>query len=230
MKSSTPPTPTASGPASARRGKITRAPFVLTDWARVQFRDVLNFWARIFLSLGLHPNTMTFIGVAGNFVAALLLARGDFLRGGLLVVAMGAFDALDGAMARMKGESTTWGAFVDSVSDRYSELAIIGGVLWYFTTQNDHMGALLAYLAASGAVLVSYVRARAASLGIDIKVGVLTRFERYLVLAPALVLGFPKVGMAIVAVGAHITALQRIAYMRAYVHRAGLLRQKEDAP
>ncbi len=220
----------SSTPPSRPRSRVKRAPFVLADWAREHFRGLLNFGARIFLSLGLHPNTMTFIGVAGNFVAALFLARGEFLTGGLVMMAMGTFDALDGAMARLKGESTTWGAFVDSVSDRYSELAIIGGVLWYFTTQGNHLGVLLAYLAASGAVLVSYIRARGASLGIDIKVGVLTRFERYLVLAPALILGYPLVGMALVALGAHITALQRIAYMRAYVHRSGLLRPKEEAP
>ncbi len=209
-----------------KRRRIVRAPFILTDWARRQFSGVLNFWARLFLRLGLHPNTMTFIGVAGNFVAAWFLAQGDFRIGGLLVVAMGAFDALDGAMARLKGESSRWGAFVDSVSDRYSELAIIGGVLWYFVHRGDALGALLAYLAAFGAVLVSYIRARAASLGIDIKVGLLTRFERYLVLAPTLVLGLPKIGMAIIAVGAHITALQRIAYMRAHVHQHGLHREE----
>ncbi len=209
-----------------KRRRIVRAPFILTDWARRQFSGVLNFWARLFLRLGLHPNTMTFIGVAGNFVAAWFLSQGDFRIGGLLVVAMGAFDALDGAMARLKGESSRWGAFVDSVSDRYSELAIIGGVLWHFVHRGDALGALLAYLAAFGAVLVSYIRARAASLGIDIKVGLLTRFERYLVLAPTLVLGLPKIGMAIIAVGAHITALQRIAYMRAHVHQHGLHREE----
>ncbi len=224
---STESSPRKSALPVPKRRRISRAPFILTDWARQQFRDVLNFWARLFLRLGLHPNTMTFFGVAGNLVAALFLAQGDFLIGGLLVVAMGAFDALDGAMARLKGESSRWGAFVDSVSDRYSELAIIGGVLWFFVVQGDLLGALLAYLAASGAVLVSYIRARAASLGIDIKVGILTRFERYLVLAPTLVLGFPKVGMAIIAVGAHITALQRIAYMRSHVHQYGLHREEE---
>lgn len=211
-----------------KRRRISSSPFVLTDWAREHFRDALNFWARLFLSLGLHPNTMTFLGVAGNFLAAWFLAQGNFRVGGLLVIAMGAFDALDGAMARLKGESTRWGAFVDSVSDRYSELAIIGGVLWYFVIQGDVWGAFSAYLAASGAVLVSYIRARAASLGIDIKVGLLTRFERYLVLAPTLVLGYPKVGMVLVALGAHITALQRIIYMRTHVHRHGL--HREEAP
>ncbi len=204
-------------PPVPRRRRLLRAPFVLTDWAREYFRDLLDFGARIFLALGLTPNTMTFLGLLGNLIAGLVLAYGYIRLGGLLVLAMGMFDALDGAMARRKGESTIWGAFVDSVSDRYSELAILGGLLWYFIQQGDAWSALVTYLAASGAVLVSYVRARAASLDMDVKVGLLTRFERYLVLAPSLALGFPKVGVLIVALGAHITALQRIAYMRALV-------------
>ncbi len=192
----------------------------LTDRARRVFAGVLNWWADFFLRLGLHPNMMTLTGVAGNFVAAYFLAQGNWRLGGAGVVFMGAFDALDGAMARRRGESSTWGAFVDSVSDRYSELAILFGLLWYFAHQGDVTGVALAYLAAAGSVLVSYVRARAASLGWDVKIGLLSRFERYLVLAPTLVLGWPKVGLTIIAVGAHITALQRIAYMRRKVRAA----------
>lgn len=217
-------------PSPSRRRRMLRAPFVLTDWARQHFGHLLNIVAGFFVRLGLHPNTMTILGLAGNLLAGLVLAHGYIHIGGILVLLMGAFDALDGAMARLKGENTIWGAFVDSVSDRYSELAIIGGVLWYFVHRGDAWGALLAYLAASGAVLVSYVRARAASLNMDVRVGLLTRFERYLVLAPTLALGFPKIGMAILAVGAHITALQRIAYMRALVRYGHPLPEEEHSP
>jgi len=70
--------------------------------------------------------------------------------------------------------------------------------------------AMVTFVAAGGSVLVSYVRARAASLGYDTKVGVLTRMERYLVLAPSLVLNIPWVGLWIIAILANITALQRI--------------------
>ncbi|NPA27039.1 MAG: CDP-alcohol phosphatidyltransferase family protein [Chloroflexi bacterium] len=195
------------------------APVTLTDRARRTFAGVLNWAAGLFLRLGIHPNVMTLTGVLGNFVAAYFLAQGNWRIGGGLVIVMGAFDALDGAMARLRGESSAWGAFVDSVSDRYSELAIFFGLLWHYAQTNDGLGVTLAYLAAAGSVLVSYVRARAASLGWDVKVGVLSRFERYLVLAPTLALGLPKLGMAIVAVGAHFTALQRIAYMRRMVRQ-----------
>ena len=78
--------------------------------------------------------------------------------------------------------------------------------------------ALVTYLAASGSVLVSYVRARAASLDMDTKVGVLSRFERFIVLAPALVLNLPWLGIAIIALLANFTALQRILDVRRQAH------------
>jgi CDP-diacylglycerol--glycerol-3-phosphate 3-phosphatidyltransferase len=127
-----------------------------------------------------------------------------------MILAMGPVDALDGTMARLRGEPSEFGAFVDSVTDRYSELVIFGGLLFYFSQQGDWLGALVTYIAAGGSVLVSYVRARASSLGYDTKVGILTRMERYLVLAPTLVLNYPMVGLWIIAVLANVTALQRV--------------------
>jgi CDP-diacylglycerol--glycerol-3-phosphate 3-phosphatidyltransferase len=122
-------------------------------------------------------------------------------------------------MARLRGESSQWGAFVDSTVDRYSELFVFGALIYHFASHDQVWGALLAFLAASGSVLVSYVRARAQALGFDIKVGLLSRFERYLILIPSLVFNVPIYGMGIIAVGAHITALQRIFAMRTEVHR-----------
>jgi CDP-diacylglycerol--glycerol-3-phosphate 3-phosphatidyltransferase len=117
-------------------------------------------------------------------------------------------------MARLRGESTEFGAFVDSVTDRYSELVIFGGLLYYFIQQGDWLGGMVTFAASGGAVLVSYVRARASSLGYDTKVGLLTRLERYLVLAPSLVLNIPMLGLWIIAIFANLTALQRILDVR----------------
>ncbi|HSF83181.1 MAG TPA: CDP-alcohol phosphatidyltransferase family protein [Anaerolineales bacterium] len=160
------------------------------------------------------PNTMTILGLVGNTVGAIFLARGEMTVGGILILLMGPVDALDGTMARLRGESGEFGAFVDSVTDRYSELVILGGLLFYYLGQGAWLPALLAYAAAAGSVLVSYTRARAQSIGIDTKVGVLTRFERYLVLAPALVLNIPQVALWIMAVLANVTAIQRIVDVR----------------
>lgn len=191
--------------ASENKKKIT-----FTDQMRVRFRGILDPVGGFLNRLGLMPNTMTILGLVGNTVGAVLLAQGNMRIGGLIILAMGPVDALDGTMARLRGEPSEFGAFVDSVTDRYSELVIFGGLLFYYIQQGDWVMALVTYVAAGGSVLVSYVRARAASLGYDTKVGVLTRMERYLVLAPSLVLNIPWVGLWIIAILANITALQRI--------------------
>jgi CDP-diacylglycerol--glycerol-3-phosphate 3-phosphatidyltransferase len=121
-------------------------------------------------------------------------------------------------MARLRGESSDFGAFVDSVSDRYSELIIYGGLLYYFLTLGEPVGGLLVFGAAAGSVLVSYVKARAEGLGYQAKVGLLTRVERYLVLAPSLVFNQLYIGLGIIAIFANITALQRIWHVRSQAH------------
>lgn len=185
-----------------------------TDWMRKKFGNIFNPLAGFLNRIGLMPNTVTIIGLMGNALGAYFLARGQMTVGGIIVVLMGPVDALDGAMARLRGHPTAFGAFVDSVTDRYSELVIYGGLLYYFIQQENWLPAALVYLAAAGSVLVSYVRARAQSVGVETKVGILTRFERYLVLAPGLVFNIPVISLWILAIFTHITAVQRILDVR----------------
>ena len=194
-----------------------------TDYLRLWFKWVLDPLGRFFNRLGFTPNMMTMIGLVGNTLGAYFLSQGGMLTGGILVLLMTPVDALDGTMARLRGESSDFGAFVDSVSDRYSELIIYGGLLYYFLSIGEPVGGLLTFAAAAGSVLVSYVKSRAETLGYSAKIGILTRAERYLVLAPSLVLSYwvPSlvyVGLAIIAIFANITALQRIWYVRAQAH------------
>jgi CDP-diacylglycerol--glycerol-3-phosphate 3-phosphatidyltransferase len=191
----------------------------LTDQMRRRFKGVLEWFGGIFNRIGLTPNMMTMLGLIGNTIGAYFLARGEMTIGGIFIFLMGPVDALDGTMARLRGEPTEFGGFVDSVTDRYSELVIFGGLLYYYTTQGDILPVMLAYLAAGGAVLVSYTRARAQSLGYDTKVGILTRMERYLVLAPCLVLNIPIVALWILAVLGNLTAIQRIIDVRHKAHQ-----------
>ena len=190
----------------------------LTEQVRRRFGGILDPIASFLIKIGLKPNTMTILGLVGNTVGAYFISRGWMTVGGILILLMGPVDALDGTMARMKGEPTAFGAFVDSVTDRYSELIIFGGLFIFYLNQGEWLGAGLAYIAASGSVLVSYVRARAQSLGYDTSIGVLTRMERYLVLAPALVINLPLVGLWIIAIFSNLTALQRILDVRRKVH------------
>jgi len=122
-------------------------------------------------------------------------------------------------MQRFHPHPEPWGAFVDAVTDRYSELFLFLGFLIYFTLHSHVAGILLAYLAAAGSVLVSYVKARADASKLDANVGLLTRVERYLVLIPGLIFSslYPPlvlIALSIIAVFANITALQRIFRVR----------------
>ena len=186
----------------------------LTDQMRARFKGILDPAGAFLNRLGLMPNTITILGLLGNTLGAVLLAQGKMTLGGILILLMGPVDALDGTMARLRGEPSDFGAFVDSVTDRYSELVIFGGLLFYYSQQGDWLATLITFAAAAGSVLVSYVRARAQSLGYETKVGLLTRMERYLVLAPALVINLPLIGLWIIALLANITALQRILDVR----------------
>lgn len=188
--------------------------FILSDYLRTHLQGVLDPLGKFLNRLGIMPNTVTVFGLVGNMIGAFFLAKGEMTIGGLIILAMGPVDALDGTMARLRGEPKEFGAFVDSVTDRYSELVIFGGLLYFYTTQGNWLSCLPVYLAAAGSVLVSYVRARGQSLGMDTKVGLLSRFERYIILSPSLIFNFPLVGVWIIAVFANITALQRILDVR----------------
>jgi CDP-diacylglycerol--glycerol-3-phosphate 3-phosphatidyltransferase len=134
--------------------------------------------------------------------------------GGFFILLMGPIDALDGAVARASGMVTRFGAFLDSVIDRYIESFIYAGLIFYFNGQQQTLGIMLSFFSLVGSVLVSYARARAESLGIDTKIGILTRVERLVVIGPTIFFKIPLVGVAVVAVLANFTALQRINHVK----------------
>lgn len=186
----------------------------MTDFLRKVFGKLLNSIAAFLYSIGFSPNLITILGLLGNILAAWFIANGNLFTGGLLVLVFGLFDAIDGSMARLKGGETRFGAFLDSVLDRYTELAIFFGILIYSLRDSNSVNCVLVFLAAGGSVLVSYIRARAQSLGIDTKIGILTRVERYLVIVPSLLFSRPEVGLWIIAIFGNITAFQRIWHVR----------------
>ncbi|MBI4926700.1 MAG: CDP-alcohol phosphatidyltransferase family protein [Anaerolineae bacterium] len=185
-----------------------------TDLLRKRFKHILDPAAAFLNSLGLMPNTVTIAGLVGNIGAAYLLATGHITWGGIVVLLMGPIDALDGTMARLRGEPTKFGGFVDSVTDRYSELVIFLGLLVFFLQRQDWLSCVGVFLATAGSVMVSYIRARAQSAGMDTKVGLFTRVERFLVLAPCLIFNLPLIAVWAIALFANITAFQRIWHVR----------------
>lgn len=191
-----------------------RDPITFTDRLRISFGWLLDPIVEFLFRMGVHPNWLTVMGVLGISVGAYFASQGRFIWAGLLVLLMTPFDALDGPLARRRGEPQNFGAFVDSVSDRYSELVVYAGLLWYAVGQPNPWLAMVTYLAAFGSVLVSYVRARAQSVGLEAKVGLFSRVERYFILGPTLLFNIPFIGVSIIALGANLTALQRIFYVR----------------
>lgn len=198
-----------------------------TDFLRARFKGVLEPIAGFLNRLGLMPNTATLLGLMGTAIGAAFLAAGQITIGGLIILIAAPMDALDGTMARLRGESSEFGAFVDSVTDRYAELVIFGGLLFYYLQNQNWIGATLTYLAAAGSVLVSYIRARAQSVGFETKIGIFTRVERYLVLIPCLVFNVPIIAVAVIGLFANITAFQRIWHVRAQAYeKMGLIQRK----
>jgi CDP-diacylglycerol--glycerol-3-phosphate 3-phosphatidyltransferase len=189
-----------------------------TDFLRAAFKWVLDPVGGFLNRIGLTPNAVTLLGLAGNVVAAVFVARGQIVTGGIIMLIAWPVDALDGTMARLRGEASDWGAFVDSVSDRYAELIMLGALLYHFAMTDQPVAEVVTFAAAAGSILVSYVKARAEAQSFSAKEGLLTRAERYFVLGPSLVFGFPVIGVWIIAILANITALQRIWVVRAQAH------------
>lgn len=188
----------------------TKRPASFTDMLRSRFKSVLDPAGAFLNRIGIVPNTMTLLGLLGNIVATVLIARGQLVWGGAVVLLMGPVDALDGTMARLRGQPTRFGGVLDSVVDRYSELIILAGLLVFYLQRAEWLPIVLVYLAAAGSVLVSYVKARAEAANYKISGGLLTRVERYLVLVPCLLLGRPEISLWVLALLANFTALQRL--------------------
>jgi len=185
-----------------------------TDILRVRFKGLLNPIAGFLNKIGLKPNMVTIFGLLGNIVAAYFLAIGEITWGGILVLFFAPIDALDGTMARLRGETTRFGGFIDSVTDRYSEILVFGGLLIHFAMLSNIVAIILCFFAATGSLMVSYTRARAESLNYEAKVGFLTRVERYLILIPCLIFNWPLIAIWILSIFTNLTAIQRIYSVR----------------
>ena len=167
----------------------------------------------------LTPNTLTLTGLLVSLAAAGVIAKGYFFLGGGLVLLSGAFDLLDGPLARAKGQSTKFGAILDSTFDRLGEAAVLLGLLVFYVGQHSTWEPLLIYITFVSSVLVSYLRARAEGLGIECEVGIFTRAERIIVLALGLMVGQWKdnavlIVLCILAALAWVTVIQRLIYLK----------------
>jgi CDP-diacylglycerol--glycerol-3-phosphate 3-phosphatidyltransferase len=180
-----------------------------------QFRDAAgrNITRPVVVLLArtpLTPSALTWFGFAVSVGAAVLLAYDSLLAAGLLVLVAGLFDMLDGALARHTGRASRFGAVLDSTLDRLSEAAILVAAIFMFATKAEVGAAVLAGVALTGAMTVSYLRARTEALGLAGRSGLFTRPERVIVLALGLLIDQLIIALVIVAVFSFITAGQRL--------------------
>lgn len=186
----------------------------LTDLLRTNTRwfidPIVTFLARFHLS----PDALTIAGMLSHFLFAWLIATGQLRWAGVAIFFITPLDALDGALARKLGRKQGgFGAFLDSTLDRLAEIVLFAGFLIYFSRQDNDLLVLATYVVLTGSIMVSYIRARAESLGLSCKVGLFSRVERYGVIVLALLLNLPAYGILILAVGSYFTTVQRIYHV-----------------
>ncbi len=160
----------------------------------------------------LNPNLLTVTGALVSLVAAVAFARGSFLAAGILVLAGGFFDLIDGVVARHHGVSTRFGAFLDSTLDRLVDMVLLLGIAMHFAQTGRPGGVLLAGIALVATVLVSYSKACAERSVPRVTVGVLERGERVGILAAGAIFDLLVPALWIVAIGSTITVIQRFVH------------------
>jgi len=182
------------------------------------FGQRLDPWVRGLLPFlfrrPVNPNLLTVLGTSVSLAAAVAFAAGWFVTAGLLMLAGGLCDLVDGVVARTHGVSTRFGAFLDSTLDRLSDMALLLGIAMHFALGGEPHLVLLAGYTLVVTVLVSYAQARAEITVPSFRVGVLERAERVLVLAAGALSGYVILALWIIAIGSTVTVVQRFA--RAY--------------
>jgi CDP-diacylglycerol--glycerol-3-phosphate 3-phosphatidyltransferase len=175
--------------------------------------------ARVIAKTGASPDAITAAGLAANAAAGVALGFGRFTLGSGLIVAGGALDLMDGAVARFTHKSTLFGSIFDATADRYAEAANLLGLTVYYAVRGERLAPVLLFAAIAGSIQTSYVKARVEAVGMQLKEGIFTRAERVVLLAVALLIsdrpGFGWVmplTLWLLAVGTNLTALQRLYY------------------
>jgi phosphatidylglycerophosphate synthase len=168
---------------------------------------------RIARSVPVAPNTLTIAGFVLTLCACAVLAF-SLRVGGILILLTSFLDMLDGAVARARGMETPFGAFLDSVLDRYADAGMLLAVAWNMFMQENAVGMSLSLLMLVGASLVSYTRARAEGLGVSCTQGLMERPERILFLAAGAITGYMVPLLWIMTVLTHATAIQRVLHTR----------------
>jgi len=179
-------------------------------WATRYFSGPI---ARVLIALHVSPNMITVFGLLVSMAAGYVIADGRLFWGGVIMLAGAIMDMFDGAVARMTGKASTFGAFLDSVLDRLGEAAILMGLLSYYARAGHELGAYLAFGTVVLSIMVSYTRARAEGLGVQGDVGFMGRPERIVVMGVGLLVRYPPYAMGLIMVVSVVTIAQRTAHV-----------------
>ena len=188
------------------------------------FRWAAEITAAGIAATGIHPNFLTWLCLTFNLWAGAMFAAGRFMAAGALMIAAGFCDVMDGPVARIQKRTSPFGAFLDSILDRYSDLAIFLGLLVYYARVNHFLDAVVVGVAMAGAVMVSYAEARADSLIKSRRVGFWDRPERIVLLILGAMTNLMRPALWILAIGPNITVIHRI--ISTWQQTEGRLRRK----
>lgn len=211
------------------------------DHYKIQFEKIISKIGTLLAKTGISPNVISVMGLLLSLIAGFFYANRSFFWGAWVVVLAGCCDTLDGSLARSTGKETRFGAFFDSTLDRYSDMFILMGLVWVFaggdplwsahetriSLYQSPLTVFFLVMAMIGSIMVSYTRARAEGLGVGCKIGFMQRPERIILLIIGTLLGsIPFVGMIILkfiiiilAIGANLTAIQRMIYVRTQLQK-----------
>lgn len=178
------------------------------------FMNLIAPLIRLFTRWGLNPNGFTVAGVIITSLAAIAFFLQHPRWGGFLILLGGFCDTIDGSLARNSGKASRFGALLDSSVDRYAEFAMLFGIGGYFLMTQDYVSSAVTFLALCGSFMVSYTRARAESLGLTAKVGIMQRPERIVFLGAGALIHPLALTFVVwmVALFANYTALQRLRF------------------
>jgi CDP-diacylglycerol---glycerol-3-phosphate 3-phosphatidyltransferase len=171
---------------------------------------------KLLIKTPLTPNAVTWIGFFITAGAAAVIVNGHLLAAGIIVVVAGLFDMLDGALARVTGRVTRFGAVLDSTLDRLCEAMLLLALAYVFARDNEPLWSLLCGIAMLGSLMVSYIRARIEGLGVECKAGIFTRPERVIIMALGLLLSSLNfalvIAVGLLAVLSFFTVIERLVY------------------
>jgi CDP-diacylglycerol--glycerol-3-phosphate 3-phosphatidyltransferase len=177
--------------------------------------------ARLLAKTPVTPNALTWTGFFITALAAVLIATEHLFAAGIVVVVAGLFDMLDGALARLTGKVTRFGAVLDSTLDRLCESMLLLTLAYIFAQNGQAIWSLIAGIALVGSLMVSYIRARIEGLGVECKAGFFTRPERVIIMALGLLLSSINyvlfIAVGLLAVLSFFTVIERLTYARRHL-------------